>query len=101
MLQNAYKDIINVKLVPDPVMDNIKENLGAKKPNDNVADETKTPQNDLTSTAESDQSTIAKGDQKAQAPDEPVEPDSVHRNLSLEGPESEAKVISPAAEKKA
>ena len=80
MLQKAYKDIINVKMLPDPVMNNIMENLGAKRANHTVVNETTT----ANSTGNSE---------------ELSEPDAVHRNLK--GLETEAKAINPAAEKKA
>jgi len=79
MLQKAYKDIINVKLLPDPVMDHIMENLGAKRANHTVVNET--------TTAEIHDNS-----------EELAEPDEVHRNLK--GLETEAKAINPAAEKK-
>jgi hypothetical protein len=81
MLQKAYKDIINVKLLPDPVMENIMANLGVKKPNKFVTNET----------------TTEESDDKTKEPEKPVEPATFHRNL--EGLETEAKAINPAAEK--
>jgi len=81
MLQKAYKDIINVKLLPDPAIDYIMANLGLKKANKFVTNET----------------TTEESDDKTKEPEKPVEPATVHRNL--EGLETEAKAINPAAEK--
>ena len=48
MLQKAYKDIINVKVVPDPVADEIKANLGMPKKQVNETEQDEPEEDELT-----------------------------------------------------